>query len=57
MNAKIGRPTDNPRTIQTRIRMNENEAAMLNECASILNVTKTDVIVMGIKKVYADIKK
>lgn len=57
VNAKMGRPTDAPKTIQTRIRMNEHEAAILNECANILNVTKTDVIVMGIKKVYADIKK
>lgn len=57
MNAKMGRPTKNPRIIQTRIRMSNDEASMLEECAKILNTTKTEVVIMGIKKVYADIKK
>ena len=57
MNAKMGRPTNNPRVVQTRIRMSEDEAQMLNECAEKLNTTKTEVVIMGIKKVYADIKK
>lgn len=57
MNAKMGRPTNNPRIIQTRIRMSADEANMLEECAKILNTTKTEVVIMGIKKVYADIKK
>ena len=57
MGTKIGRPTNNPRNIQTRIRMNENEAKMLSDCAKKLNVTKTDIIIMGIKKVYAEIEK
>lgn len=57
MGTKMGRPTNNPRNIQTRIRMNEDEAKMLNECASKLNITKTDVVIMGIKKVYAEINK
>lgn len=53
----MGRPTNNPRIIQTRIRMSADEANMLEECAKILNTTKTEVVIMGIKKVYADIKK
>ena len=57
MNAKLGRPTNNPRIIQTRIRMSEDEARMLNECAEKLNTTKTEVVIMGIKKVHADLKK
>lgn len=57
MNAKMGRPTNNPRVIQTRIRMSEAEAAMLEECAKALNKTKTEIVITGIKKVYADIKK
>ena len=57
VNAKMGRPTNNPRVIQTRIRMSEEEAEMLEECAKALNTTKTEVIINGIKKVYADIKK
>lgn len=57
MNARMGRPTNNPRVIQTRIRMSEEEAEMLEECAKALNTTKTEVIITGIKKVYAEIKK
>jgi hypothetical protein len=57
VNAKMGRPTNNPRVIQTRIRMSEEEARMLNECAEKLNTTKTEVVIMGIKKVHADLKK
>ena len=53
----MGRPTNNPRIVQTRIRMSVDEAQMLNECAEKLNITKTEVVIMGIKKVYAGIKK
>lgn len=57
MAARKGRPTNNPRTVQTRIRMTQEEADMLNECANALQTTKTDVVIMGIRKVHADIKK
>ncbi|WP_455631573.1 hypothetical protein [Megamonas sp.] len=54
---KMGRPTENPKIIQTRIRMTKDEANMLNECASKLGKTKTDIIIMGIQKIYQEIKK
>lgn len=57
MVAKMGRPTDNPKIIQTRIRMTKDEADILKECADILGVTKTEVIIRGIRQVYANIKK
>lgn len=53
----MGRPTSSPRVVQVRIRMNEEESAMLAECANKLATTKTNVIVAGIRKVYADIKR
>jgi hypothetical protein len=37
--------------------MTEEEARMLEECAKSLNTTKTEIVISGIKKVYADIKK
>lgn len=52
MGQRIGRPTNNPRTIQTRIRMTTHEADMLDECAKLLGTTKTDVIVKGIQVIY-----
>nr|DAI73288.1 MAG TPA: hypothetical protein [Caudoviricetes sp.] len=49
-------PADNPRSVQTRIRMTEDEAKMLAECANKLNTTKTEVVIKGIRKVYSDLK-
>lgn len=57
MAAKIGRPTDNPRNIQTRIRLNKDESKMLEYCAKTLKTSKTDVIVKGIRMVYTNLKK
>lgn len=57
MVTKMGRPTEDPKTVQTRIRMTKGQADMLNACAEALNKTKTDVIVMGIEKVHAEINK
>lgn len=56
--ARTGRPKiDNPKTIQTRIRMTQDESDMLKECADVLQKTKTDIVVMGIQMVHATIKK
>lgn len=54
MVAKKGRPTNNPRNIQVRIRMNKNEKEMLDSCSEKLGITKTEVIVLGLKKVYEE---
>jgi hypothetical protein len=52
---KMGRPTENPKNIQTRIRMTEEQAKKLEFCAKEKNITKTDVIILGIEKVYQEI--
>lgn len=57
MEHRKGRPTNNPKTIQTRIRMTQEEANKLNECANTLGVSKTEVIVKGINKIYTNLKK
>lgn len=58
MASKMGRPkVDNPRSVQTRIRMTKEESAMLSKCAKILGVSKTNVVIQGIKKVYDAIQK
>ena len=48
-------PVDNPRSVQTRIRMTEDEANMLAECASRLKTTKTEVVIKGIRRVYQEL--
>lgn len=57
MVTKMGRPTVNPKVVSTRIRMTKDEANMLVECANILGVTKTEVLIQGIKTVYKKVKK
>lgn len=57
MGAKMGRPTDNPKNFQTKIRMTKEEYKMLEECVKLLNATKTEIIISGIKEVYKKAKK
>ncbi|MEI3163005.1 MAG: hypothetical protein V8S74_06340 [Lachnospirales bacterium] len=52
---KMGRPTQDPKKNQTRIRMTDEEVAKLNYCSEKLNVSKTDVVNMGIDKVYKEL--
>ena len=46
---KIGRPTDNPRCNQLRIRLNDEELKLLNHCCEKFKMNKTQVVVQGIK--------
>lgn len=57
MSPRTGRPTSNPRKIRLEIRLNEDENQLLKECTEKLNLTKTDILVMGLKEVYKQIKK
>lgn len=53
----MGRPTDDPKTLNTRIRLSQVDVYMLDFCSKSLEVTKAEVIRMGIKKVYDELKK
>ena len=52
MKRKAGRPTEKPRTNQLRIRLNDEELQMLNECCAKTDMNKTEVVVKGIYIVY-----
>jgi len=54
---KIGRPTENPKTIVKRARMSEEDVRKLKECCCVLNMSESDVLRMGIDKVYQELKK
>ena len=54
---KMGRPTSEPKTNGYRIRLTDNELQMLEECCKIKNMSKADIIRLGIDKVYEEIKK
>lgn len=57
MNPQVGRPTDDPKILNTRIRLSENDIEKLNYCTERLGIKKAEVIRMGINRVYEDLKK
>ncbi len=57
MSPRTGRPTSNKKTERLEIRMAPDEAQLLQECAEELKVSKTEVIVKGIRLVKAELEK
>lgn len=57
MSPRTGRPTDNPKTYETRVRMSEEDVKMLEYCATATGKSKSDVIREGIREVYNKLKK
>ncbi|MDE5648952.1 MAG: ribbon-helix-helix domain-containing protein [Oscillospiraceae bacterium] len=57
MSPKMGRPTNDPKNHDTRIRMSDEDVRILNECCKATGLTKSEVIRQGIREVYAKIKK
>lgn len=56
MTAKMGRPTDDPKDYQYRVRLSETDSEKLEYCARITERSKADIIREGIDKVYQEIK-
>lgn len=54
---KMGRPTDDPKTLNTRVRLSENDVKMLEYCSEKSGLTKSEIIRRGIELVYNNIKK
>ena len=57
MSPKTGRPTNNPKKHETRIRMSDEDILMLEYCSKVTGKSKSDIIREGIKTVYEKIKK
>lgn len=57
MSPRTGRPTSNPKTEEIKIRATKQDKEMLRECCETLNQTQYEVVISGIQKVYAEIKK
>lgn len=56
MSPKIGRPTSDPKTHETRIRMSDEDIRILEICCKRTELTKADVIRRGIREVYEKVK-
>lgn len=53
----MGRPTDNPKDISLKIRLDKDTAEALDNCVNALAVSKAEVIRRGIHKVKDDLDK
>ena len=56
-NKKMGRPTDNPKDISLKVRLDKETAERLDECAKKLEVSKAEIVRRGVHKVHDDLKK
>lgn len=52
-----GRPTDDPKTLNTRIRLSDEDVQRLEFCVQATGMKKSEVIRQGIKEVYERLKK
>jgi hypothetical protein len=56
-NKKMGRPTDNPKDISLKVRLDKGTAEKLDACIEELKVSKAEVIRRGIHRVHDDLQK
>lgn len=54
---KIGRPTDNPKVGRFEIRTTKEEEDMLQFCSEKTGKSRTEIIRIGIQRVYDELKK
>ena len=52
-----GRPTDDPKVLNTRVRLSQNDINKLEYCCNQTGKKKSEIIREGIDKVYTEIKK
>ena len=57
MSPKRGRPTVDPKTHETRIRMSDEDVALLAVCCERTGMSKAEVIRQGIREVYKKVKE
>lgn len=55
MSPRTGRPTEDPRKNQTKVRMTDRELEKLEICCEKTGLNKTEVICKGIDLVYKEV--
>ncbi|MCM1509082.1 MAG: hypothetical protein NC177_18380 [Ruminococcus flavefaciens] len=56
MSPRTGRPTDDPKTLSTRIRLSAEDVEMLEYCANKTGKTKAEIIRQGIRVIYESLQ-
>lgn len=57
MSPRTGRPTDNPKKDRVGFRLSDDERKMLDFCCEVFGLSKTEVIMQGIKEMYEKTQK
>ena len=52
----MGRPTENPRGERLGFRVSEEESEMIKYCMEHSGMSKSDILRLGIRKVYEEVK-
>lgn len=55
-NKKMGRPTNDPKTITYKLRISNSDNEKLDFCCKKLGKSKADILRMGLEKVYQELK-
>lgn len=56
-NKKMGRPTNNPKNEELKVRISKEDKEKLEYCVSKGNKNKSEIVREGIEKVYNELKK
>jgi hypothetical protein len=57
MSPRTGRPTDERKELTVRLRMSPSETEILDYCCEKTGLTRSEVLRLGIQKVYEGIKE
>lgn len=57
MSPRTGRPTDNPKTTEIKVRATKADKELLVECCEKTGKTQYEVVMDGINMVYDKLKK
>lgn len=57
MGSRIGRPTNNPKTTEIKVRATEDDKQKLKFCCEKTGMTQYQVVMKGINRLYEELKK
>ena len=57
MSPRTGRPTDDPKKLNTQVRLSDRDIEMLEYCCKVFGLSKAAIIRQGIKQMYEKSKQ
>lgn len=53
----MGRPTDNPKDISLKVRLDQKTSEKLDDCVRVLEVSKAEIMRRGVHKIHEELPK